>query len=181
MTTGFVTRFKGRFMSSYGSLFQFGKGSGTFGASGNIFTYASGTGVGNGADTTEDVLKSFALPANSLDAVGRALWIYAFGSYANDTDTKAAKLYFGTSITLAAATGQNLGWALELLVMKTGANTQIANGQTIVGTTHGGTTLPLAGTETDTAAITIKVTGHDSTAATANAIVLNGLMIGAFD
>ncbi|MDE2467774.1 MAG: hypothetical protein KGL35_03290, partial [Bradyrhizobium sp.] len=160
-------------------LFQFGKG-GSFGLSGNIFTYQSATGVGNGADTTEDTLQSFTLPANAFDLPGRALWIYAYGKFATDLDSKTARLYFGSSIVLSsgAQTLSNTGWALELLVQKTGANAQIASGQIVNGTTHGGVTLPLIGTETDTAGIIIKVTGQTGTAA-ANDVVLNGLMIAA--
>lgn len=148
-------------------------GGGSLNPNGNIFSFFGS--VGNGADTTEDTLKTFSLPANALDAVGRAIYIYAWGSYANNTNTKAAKLYFGSE-TVAAATGNNVGWALEMVVGKSGANAQQINGQLVTGTTHGGTTTQ-SGAETDTAAITIKVTGQDSTSANANAIVLNGLYI----
>ncbi len=140
---------------------------------GNIFVFAGS--VGNGADTTEDVLKSFSLPANALDVVGRAVYIYAWGTYANNTNTKAAKLYFGAT-SIAAASGNNTSWALEMVVIKSAANAQKINSQNITGTTHGGTT-SAAGAETDTAAITIKVTGQDTTSANANAIVLNGLYV----
>lgn len=140
---------------------------------GNIFTFFGS--VGNGADTTEDTLKSFALPANALDVVGRGVYIYAWGSYANNTNTKAAKLYFGSE-TIVGTSGQNVGWALEMVVGKSAANVQQVNAQAVVGTSHGGTTTQ-AGAETDTAAITIKVTGQDTTSANANAIVLNGIFI----
>ena len=76
-------------------------------------------------------------------------------------------------MSIAVATGQNDGWAAELVLFKNGPNTKIANGQTISGVTHGGTTLPLAGTETDTAAITVKATGQSGTAA-ANDITCAG-------
>lgn len=148
-----------------------------FGTQGNVFVYAPAAAGGNGADTTEDTITSFALPANAFDLAARGMWIYAFGTYANNTDTKAARCRFGASINIAAATGQNVGWATELLVFKNGASSQIANGQTISGTTHGGTTLPLAGTETDTAPITIKVTGQDSSTATASSVTCSGCMM----
>lgn len=145
----------------------------TFGPNGNIFTFFGA--AGNGADTTEDILKSFSLPANSLDTTNRCIYIYAWGTYANNTNTKAAKLYFG-STSIAAATGNNTSWALEMVIGKSAANAQRINSQNITGTTHGGTTTA-TGSETDTAAITIKVTGQDSTSATANAIVLNGMFV----
>lgn len=155
-------------------------GGATFGSNGNVFTFYSQTGVGNGADTTEDTLKTFSLPANSLDVVGRSVYIYAWGSYANNTNTKAAKLYFG-STSIAAATGNNVGWALEMIVGKSAANKQVISSQNITSTTHGGVTNSAAAAETDTAAITIKVTGQDSTSANANAIVLNGMYINFFN
>lgn len=182
MASGFIQRFKGKALFSTGTLFQFGKALGTYGtfpAAGNIFEYANATGTGNGNDTTEDTLQSFTLPANAFDAIGRSLWIYAFGSFANNAHSKTAKLYFGSSITLStgAITTANIGWALELLVMKSGANAQVASGQLISGTTHGGVT-NFTGTETDTAGIVIKVTGQTGTAA-ANDVVVNGIVVGA--
>ena len=143
---------------------------------GNIFNYLSTTGTGNGADTTEDTLQTTTLPASALDSVGRGIWMYAWGSYANNTNTKAAKLYFGTT-NIAAATGNNTGWALEMIVMKAGASTQVISAQNITGSTHGGVTNSTSSAATDTAAITLKVTGQNSTSATANSIVLNGWFV----
>lgn len=140
---------------------------------GNIFSFAGS--VGNGADTTEDTLKTFALPANALDVAGRGIHVYAWGTYANNTNTKAAKLYFGSEI-VTAASGNNVSWSLEMWAIKSGANTQQISGQPITGTSHGGIANQ-SGAEADTAAITIKVTAQDSTSATANAIVLNGMFV----
>lgn len=140
---------------------------------GNIFTFFGS--VGNGADTTEDTLKSFPLPANALDAVGRGIYIYAWGTYANNTNSKTARLYFGAA-SISALSQNNVGWALEMVVGKSAANVQQVNGQSVVGTSHGGTTTA-AGAEVDTAAVTIKLTGQDATSATASAIVLNGMFI----
>lgn len=141
---------------------------------GNIFEFFGS--VGNGADTTEDTLKTFSLPANALDQINRGVYIYAWGSYGNTPGTKAAKLYFG-STSLAAATGQNTGWALEFVIGKSAANTQQISGQQIVGTVHGGVTNTANASNTDTAAIVIKLTGQNSTSANANTIVLNGMYV----
>lgn len=140
---------------------------------GNVFAFVGS--VGNGADTTEDTLKSFALPANALDIAGRGVHIYAWGSFANNTNTKHAKLYFGSEV-LSTGSGNNVSWSLEMWAMKSASNAQRLSGQPIVGTTHGGVNNQ-TGAETDTAAITIKVTGQDSTSANASAIVLNGMFI----
>ncbi len=146
---------------------------------GNIFEFFNQTGVGNGADTTEDTLKSFTLPANALDAAGRGVFIYAWGKYSADLNTKTAKLYFGASSVSAqtAAAAGNTAWALEMVVGKAAANQQVISAQSIVGTAHGGVTNSTAGVDTDTAGIVIKLTGQDSTSAAANRIVLNGMYI----
>ncbi len=141
---------------------------------GNIFEFFGS--AGNGADTTEDTLSTFTLPANAFDQAKRGVYIYAWGSYANTPGTKAAKLYFG-STSLAASTGQNTGWALEFVIGKSAANTQQISGQQIVGTVHGGVTNTANASNTDTAGIVIKVTGQNSTSANANTIVLNGMYV----
>jgi hypothetical protein len=179
MTTGFVQRFKGKIFIAIGSLAQFGAGGGSFGFCGNLSCQAGAQGNGN--DTTEDTLFTFSLPANSLDQVGRALQIVAWGSFANNSHSKNARLYFGSEVVgeLSNTTTGGIGWYLEMNVVKTGSNTQSISSQLIAGTTHGGVTVQ-AGAETDTAAITVKVTGQTGTAG-ANDIVCNGLQITAMN
>ena len=150
------------------------QGGGSINPSGNSFEFFGS--AGNGADTTEDTLKSYSLPANALDAVGRSVYIYAWGSYGNTPGTKAAKLYFG-STSIAAATGQNVGWALEMVVGKSGASVQQISAQNITGTAHGGVTNTANAANTDTAAVLIKVTGQNSSSSNANTIVLNGMYV----
>jgi hypothetical protein len=161
-----------------GSATQPSQGGGSIGPSGNSFTYFSQTGTGNGADTTEDTLQTYTLPANALDKAGRSIYIYAWGSYVNTNGTKNARLYFGTQSIAAQSAGQvgNTSWALEFVVGKAAANQQVVSGQIVVGTAHGGV-VNSSPTITDTAAITIKVTGQNSTSANANTVVLNGLFV----
>jgi hypothetical protein len=156
-----------------------GSGTGTFGLSGDINVQNSAAGVGNTNDTTEDTLFTYSLPASSLDTTGRALFITAFGSFANNSHSKHARLYFGSEVIDSGAntTTGGIGWVLEMTVLKTGSSTQIISSQTVAGTVHGGCTTQ-AGAETDTSAITIKVTGQTGTAA-ANDILCNGLVVGA--
>jgi len=182
MTTGFTQRFRGKTLGEAGSQIRFGKSGTAFGLSGQVYNYLAVTGTGNGNDTTEDTLQSYSLPANALDVVGRGLIIQAFGNLATNAHSKTVKLYFGSSIVLstAAQTGSNVPWFLELQIWKQASNVQIGFGQPIVSTTHGGVVLYTAGSEADTAAITIKVTGQTGTAA-ANDVVLNGLSIFAMD
>lgn len=159
----------------------FGSGSATFGLAGNISSQSSAAGVGNTNDTNEDLLFTFSLPAASLDQAGRQLQIEAWGTFANNAHSKNVKLYFGSetvAITANVTTG-GIGWYLSALVTKTGSNTQSVVGQLIAGTTHGGVTVQ-AGAETDTAAITVKVTGQTGTAA-ANDVLCNGMTVTALN
>ena len=54
-------------------------GTGTFIPSGAISKQFAASGVGNGADTTDDTLFTYSLPASSLDVAGRTLRVRAFG------------------------------------------------------------------------------------------------------
>lgn len=134
------------------------------------------TSTGNGANTTEDTLLTFTLPAKTLSTAGKGLKIRAWGNTAANADNKTIKLYFGSEVIVtptAATSGK--GWELELEVYKTGANTQVVFGSGQVDVTPV-TTLVTTGAEADTATITIKVTGQAGTA-NANDIVAKGLIV----
>ena len=132
--------------------------------------FAGTTSTGTGADTTEDTLQTFSLPANTLVGYGQTLRIRAFGTCAANTNTKLFKLYFGSEViaTPAGATN-NKNWMLELLVTRTGSKTQIVHGTGIVDTTAV-TPYFATGAEDDTAAITIKCTGTNGTASAGDAV-----------
>ena len=134
------------------------------------------TSNGNGADTTEDILMSYSLPAKTLSATKKGLKIRVWGTTAANTDNKTIKLYFGSAVfTTPTAATNNKNWELDLEVYKSGTNTQVVFGKGIVDLTSV-TPLVTTGTETDTAAIMIKVTGTAGTA-NANDIVAKGLIV----
>lgn len=142
-------------------------------------------GAGNGADQTEDVLATYSLPAKSFTTLAlggiRGVLIQAFGHFGTNGDNKQAKLYFGaTSIATGVVTSSNKNWFLELMVLRTGASTQIITGlgQTDVTPI---TVMSQAGAETDTAAIVIKATGQDSSANTANSITCTVFQVQAIE
>lgn len=182
---GIVSRMKGKLLFGSGSGIQVG-GTGLPGkgpqqvmsSSDTLFTFVGA--AGNGNDTTEDILTSTSLFANAFDTAAsfefgnaRMLWMYAAGTVANNTHVKTVRLYFGASIVLSVAPTVSAAtpWALELLVFKSGSNTQFAQGQAVNGSTHAGVT-NFSGTENDQAAVTLKVTGQTATAG-ASDIVLN--------
>jgi hypothetical protein len=175
----------GRSVASSAALQRIGRGAALAASGGNIFCNASSAGVGNGADTTEDVLFTVTLPPRTLDVVGRQILIEAYGSIAAaPSANKNARVYFGaTSLTaaFAATTNQTGVWILTALVTRTGVNTQTAV-VTIDHTIGANTRVPtvLSLTESDTAGITIKATGQCSVA-TANGVTCNMLSVGGYN
>ncbi|NKI68958.1 hypothetical protein GN109_05960 [Collimonas pratensis] len=153
---------------------------------GNVSVQVSAAGLGNGADTTDDVLFTYALPANSLDAAGRQLTITAAGKFAANGNNKRIKVWFGTTTqTVGAAvvggtviadsavqTTNGGGWAASVQVQKygvSGSNTQISTcAQIAAGASHLGTSAPVALTSAENAVINITITGSSPTTGAAN-------------
>lgn len=139
--------------------------------------YATGASVGNTADTTEDILQTYTLPAGQLAITGDRLHIVAGGTLAGTTDSKNIRVRIGglsgtaiASRTLNAT--NNTTWTIDAWVVKTGSNTQT---YTASFNGNGASATALNGTAavTDTSTIQIVVTGQDSTASTANAVTCN--------
>jgi hypothetical protein len=176
----------GRSVISAGCRQRMGKGAALMAGGGNIFVGISAAGIGNGADTTEDILFSVLIPAGTLDLVGRQFLIEAYGSVAATSATKNARIYFGsTSLTTAfvGTTTQAGIWSINALITKAGPNSQSA----FIGLdyTIGSPAVPrvstiLSLTESDTAGIIIKVTGQSSVA-TANLVTCNLLSVSGYN
>lgn len=153
---------------------QAGSGTGTFLPTGVI--YSAFTPVGNGADTTEDVLQSFTLPAASLATNGKALRVRLSGTTAANADTKVSQIYFGaTNITLFNGAVNGVLWYSDFTVVRTSATTQDMfqfGGQALsIGYGHATPTETLAN------AIVVKVTGRNSSNPTANSVVCNWMLV----
>lgn len=133
-------------------------------APGLLNAQSSAAGAAN-TDTLEDVLFTFPLPANTLQAPNQVLTIEAWGHFATTANNKTVKLYFGSEvITSGTLTDSNKNWHCKLTVIRAAANTQQVLG-TMVHDTANITDYAAAGAETETAAITIKLTGQSGTAA----------------
>lgn len=131
---------------------------------------ASTTGVGNGNDATEDTLYTYALPASSLSAIGEGLTIFATGTLANNAHNKTVKLYFGSQVySLGTVATANVVWTAKMTVIKTASNVQLILCEGMINATPIAPAL-LTGAETDSAAITIKVTGQTGTAAASDIV-----------
>lgn len=140
--------------------------------------YVTGTSVGNGADTTEDTLQSFTMAAGQLANVGDVIRITAGGTFAGSTDSKQVKIKFANA-AMSIPTGSTVGatrWAANVAITKTGTNTQsfIVGAENISASpgTNSGTL-----TATDANALTIAVTGQNSTNSVAGSVTCQVLLI----
>lgn len=134
------------------------------------------TGVGN-VTTGEDDLITYALPASTLSANGMGLRITAWGSTANNANTKTVKLFFGaTAILTQALTASIAGsWRIVAEVFRTGVDTQDCIASLSQGATDIAHAEFTATTIDDGAAITIKCTGESSV--DTNDLIQEGLMV----
>jgi hypothetical protein len=147
---------------------------------GGVLTVST-TSAQTGANTDETTLWEYALPANTLSANGYSVRVRAWGTYAANANSKSIRHYFGATQlhTVVTAGFNNVGWSVEAVITRTGASAQTALGRyhTNDGAAgsqrFGAVTTPAADT---TGAITIKVTGQNSSAS-AGDIVFSGAMV----
>jgi len=135
--------------------------------------------VGNGADTTEDTLFTVTIPAGTFVNVGDAIHIIARGTNAASTDTKSVRVKFGGSNSDTFNTnivGQTT-WYIDEWLWKTGTNTQAWTAFHNLASNSGSNGFNSNLAITDTAAITLLITGQNSTAATANSIQTSAIMV----
>lgn len=109
----------------------------------------------SGAGLTD--LTSYALPANVLNANGKAIRIRWWGSYAANANNKQLFFKFGaTTFVLEAGAINGVDWSGEAIIMRTGAATQKVFAES--RTRGGGLIVARSGTAAETLAnsITIK-------------------------
>lgn len=143
--------------------------SGAFGPMGVIYTTSATAATGTG--TGEQVLATYDLPANGLDAAGRRLRIHAFFHAATNGNNKTMIVYFGNvAVTTGVLTTSNGNIVIDMDVVKSGSSTQIVTSSTnVIGTLSAPAVA--AGSVTDTAAITIKATGTDGTSSAGDIVL----------
>lgn len=140
------------------------------GGNGLTNLYNTGASVGNGADTTEDTLQTFVVPAGQLANVGDRLIITVGGTFAASTDTKTARVRFNGVIlgSIPGIAAGQTGWTGTVYFMKNGSSTQVSLAPFFATTTLNN--LSNATGQTDTSTITITVTGQNATNSVANSI-----------
>ncbi len=135
--------------------------------------------VGNGADTTEDTLKTVTLAAKTLNKVGDTIHISAGGTFAASTDVKTLRVKFGGTAVISppgVAAGE-IKWGVDIWITKTGLNTQSYNaiGRVLNSSNDGTSSGTLAITET--AAIAVVVTGQNATNSVASSVTVQMLRV----
>ena len=198
MTTGYVQRFKGKFVSAADSVMAFGKGGITFKLGGNVNQQVSCAGINPGATAADNVLAFFSIPPICFDAANRGVLIEAGGSFGSTANNKRLKIIFNPATAVVGSTvgasGVTIcdtgtvatnggGWSMAAQVIKYGglaSNTQIGiHTQAQIGNAVAALLAPSLITATESGAILVAVTGNASTATTD--IVFNWLAVSAFN
>ena len=182
-----------------------------FAEEGNLYRNIGNPIAGNSADTTDDILTGVVIPAGAFDVAGRGLYITAQGVTGATTNNKRFKLWVNPTMsgqtttngvisggTVSAGTticdsgtwvngttpNNATGWSAQANLFKYGAagsNTQYAQGMPILGTLHGGVLAPVFLTLTESAAITIVVTGSSYTTGAASDVKLTFFEVNAMN
>ena len=163
----------------------FGGGTGTLLAEGSLVRQLGNPLAGNSADTTDDVLASYTLPASSLDVSGRGLCLTARGMTGPTSNDKRVKLWFDAKISAGMVIGgsviadtgawvdtmmpnNNVGWQLTSNVFKLGPRLEtLRQGSAIPGGVHAGIGLLVFPTGIEAGAIVIALTGSSYSSAAA--------------
>lgn len=167
---------------------------------GNLYRNCGNPIAQNGADTTDDILDGFQLPANAFDAANRQMMLNFNGSLGSTGNNKRIKVWvnptmLGQTITNGIITGGTVtgvgsgallfdsgvqttnggGWQIDVIFCKfgvKGSNTQYVIGASMFGSTHGGTSAPTFPTIAENAAMNFVVTGSSPTTGAAGDVVL---------
>ena len=132
--------------------------------------------------TSEEVLATYTLPANTLSANGKAIKITAWGGTATNGNSKSASVRFGgISGTIVASWSSALSngeWIISTTIVRTGAATQLSVAMGSYGSTAM-STRGTAPTQTLSNAVDIVVTG--TTATSAGDVTFKGLLVEALN
>ena len=137
--------------------------------------HVNAAAVGNVGSGTDDLM-TFSLPANTLNRTGKVIRAWGWGTTANNVNAKTLTFNVGSQVVVSTALTASIAgqWETLVTIIRTGANTQDIRARTLQGATVIFDQELTAGTQTETAAITLKMTG----AATAdNDIVQEGMII----
>jgi hypothetical protein len=120
------------------------------------------------ANTNEQDMWTYSLPAATLATDGQAVRITSFGTKAANANNVTIKSYFGaTQVAALSFTTSGASWRTEAIVLRTGAATQLGGGDVEVGLGSVNVTVATPAA-TLSGAVTIKVTGQSATGTAAD-------------
>lgn len=130
------------------------------------------------AVTTEEDLATITVPGQVLSLNERGLHLYAWGTSADNNNEKTIRLKWDTDILVVnniVNKPRNEVWQVDAHVFRTAPNVQRSRGSMVVGAVQQSATQG-AHAETDTASITVKLTGQNGVAS-AGDITCKGLVV----
>lgn len=158
-----------------------GKLGGATSAQGGVILAAQLTGVSVGnIGTGEDDLITYSLPANAFSNNNKGIRYTAWGTFANNGNTKTVNVKFGTTTvaTIVHNTSTIRRWYASAIVIRTSSGNQdyvaYINTSSTTGLTTSGPIEIGTSTQTDSSAITVKCTG---TGTNNNDVVQEGSLI----
>jgi hypothetical protein len=187
-------------VTQFGSI-ALGATFGAFLTQGNLYRNVGHPIAGNAADTTDDILVGFVLPANAFDVANRGLHLVVAGMFGANGNDKRIKVWAnptmaGQTVTAGVISGgtvsgvgsgvllfdsgvqttNNGGFFAEGRLVKYGAaasNTQYSQFRAAYGSTSAGVTAAVFSTLPENAVINLVVTGASPTTGAANDAVLD--------
>lgn len=157
------------------STLIFGGGTATATVQGTLTT--STTQLCTTAVTTEEILWTYSLPANTLDANGRGVRVTAWLALAATATVKTSRVWVGaTAVSTHSGTVNNGTLLFDAVILRDGASSQAAVGAWSLSTTGVRTPERATPAGDTTGAIVIKVTGQNGTA-NANDICFRGAVV----
>ena len=175
---GVMQRWKGRIAGVADSTFGAGKSGSSVKPAGALSVSVSA--ANSAATASAQTLKTYSIPANTLDASGRGVEIRAFGTKAgNAAPVNLGLTVGGIAYTMGNDTQSGVSWLMSAVYYRSGASAQTGEFDGSVGATAKAASVS-TDTAVDTSAIVVNVTATDASAASSNA-VCNGLIVKMFN
>jgi len=152
------------------------QGSGSATATVNGILTTSTTQACNIANTNEQDLFTYTLPANTLSANGKGVEVYAWGTKAANTNSVTFRPYFSGNLGGFTTTSNGAPWFTHYIILRTGASAQKGLVENVVNGASPGIQGATTASGNTANAITIKITGQ-AAAGTANDICFEGAIV----
>ncbi len=157
-----------------------GGGTQAFKAHGMI--YSNATPGGTAADTTEDTMQTYTLPASSFNVNGQCIRIHATGTCVSTANALTLRVYFGSTVIHTITLTASLAglWVVDATAWRVASNSQwcdSASQKSLTASSYTPEMNSITNAQTDTSTIVIKITGQEATTGTLNSITCKSISI----